>query len=143
MELREVKELQPITWFLLVMLVLVTIVPGLLLIYLFNENLFLQVESVKIIFLSISITMPVWALNTIVCGFINDDSMSVIEHMQFCGLLGSFFSFVPLYAPAVVKLFTDIEGKCAVIIAGGLEILVLIILIIMVRINNKKTKNKE
>lgn len=47
MEIRDIKELQPITWSFLVMLILVTILPGLLLIYLFNEELFLHVETVK------------------------------------------------------------------------------------------------
>lgn len=125
------------------MLILVTILPGLLLIYLFNEELFLHVETVKLLFLSISITMPAWALNTIVCCFDKDESMSVMEQLQFNGFIGALFSFFPLYAPAVVKLFVDIDGKCATFIAGGLEFLILIILIVLVTVENKKNNSQK
>lgn len=139
MEIRDIKDLHPITWGFVVMLVLVTIVPGVLLVFLFNEQLFLQVETVKVLFLSISITMPLWALNTFVCFFSEEDEMSVIERLQFNGLLGAIFSFLPLYTPALVKIFADIDCKCAVGISGGLEVLALLLMICFILKNRKKS----
>lgn len=138
MDISDIKDVHPITWGFVVMLVLVTIVPGLLLVFLFNEQLFMQVETVKLLFLSISITMPLWALNTFVCFFSEEDEMSVIERLQFNGLLGAFFSFLPLYAPALVKIFADIDYKCAVAIVGGLEVLALFLIVRFILRNRKK-----
>lgn len=139
MEIKDLKDLRPVTWGFIVMLVLVTIVPGYLLIFMFNEELFLEVETVKLIFLAISITMPVWALNTFLCFFSKED-LGVMERLQFNGLLGAFYSFIPLYAPALMKVFVDIDNNWAVGIAGGLEIISLILIVCMVYKNNKNSK---
>ena len=109
MDIKDLSNLQPVTWGLIVMLLLVTIVPGYLLIFLFDKQFFLEVDTVKLVFLSVSFTMPIWSLNTFVCFFNKEDGMSVMERLQFNGLLGAFFSFFPLYSPALVKLFADID----------------------------------
>lgn len=139
MEIKDLKNLQPITWGFVVMLLLVTIVPGYLLIFLFNEQLFLEVDTVKLLFLSVSFTMPLWSLNTFVCFFNKENDMSVMERLQFNGLLGAFFSFFPLYTPALVKLFADIDVDYAIYIAGSTELLSLLLCIYMIFTDNKKT----
>ena len=90
MEIKDLNNLQPITWGFVVMLLLVTIVPGYLLIFLFNEDLFLEVDTVKLLFLAVSFTMPLWSFNTFVCFFNKENEMSVVERLQFNGLLGAF-----------------------------------------------------
>ena len=140
MDIKDLSNLQPVTWGLIVMLLLVTIVPGYLLIFLFDKQLFLEMDTIKLLFLSVSFTMPLWSLNTFVCFFNKEDGMSVIERLQFNGLLGAFFSFFPLYSPALVKLFADIDIDYAIIIAGGTEIISLLICIISNCIDNKKTE---
>lgn len=139
MDIKDLKDLRPVTWGFIVMLVLVTIVPGYLLIFMFNEELFLEVETVKLIFLAISITMPVWALNTFAF-FFSEEDMEVMERLQFNGLLGAFYTFIPLYAPALVKVFVDIDNNWAVGIAGGLEIISLVLIVCMVYKDNKNSK---
>lgn len=139
MEIKDLKDLRPVTWGFIVMLVLVTIVPGYLLIFMFNDELFLKVETVKLIFLAISITMPVWALNTFACFFSKED-MDVMERLQFNGLLGAIYTFIPLYTPALVKVFVDIDSDWAVGMAGGLEIISLILIVCMVYKDNKNSK---
>ena len=138
MEIKDLINLQPITWGFIVMLLLVTIVPGYLLIFLFNDQLFLKVDTVKLIFLSVSFTMPLWSLNTFVCFFNKEDGMSVMERLQFNGLLGAFFTFLPLYTPALVKLFADIDTDYAIYIAGSTELLSLLLCVCMIRTGNKK-----
>lgn len=138
MDIKDLNSLQPITWGFIVMLLLVTIVPGYLLIFLFNEQLFLEVDTVKLLFLAVSITMPLWSLNTFVCFFNKEDQMSVMERLQFNGLLGAFFTFLPLYTPALVKLFSDIDIDLAIYIAGGTELFSLLVCILMIFAGNKK-----
>ena len=82
MEIKDLNNLQPITWGLVVMLLLVTIVPGYLLIFLFNEQLFLEVDTVKLLFLSVSFTMPLWSLNTFVCFFNKENDIK--DSVFFC-----------------------------------------------------------
>lgn len=143
MEIKDLNNLQPITWGFVVMLLLVTIVPGYLLIFLFNEDLFLEVDTVKLLFLAVSFTMPLWSFNTFVCFFNKENEMSVIECLQFNGLLGAFFSFFPLYVPALVKIFVDIDVECAIYIAGGTELLSLLSCAWMIFTDNKKTENNR
>lgn len=137
MDLKDLNRLQPITWGFVVMLMLVTIVPGYLLIFLFNEQLFLEVDTIKLLFLSVSITMPLWSFNTFVCFFNKENQMSVMERLQFNGLLGAFFTFFPLYTPALVKLLSDIDIDCAIYIAGGVELFVLLACICLIFAGNK------
>lgn len=136
MDLKDLNGLQPITWGFIVMLLLVTIVPGYLLIFLFNEQLFLEVDTVKLLFLSVSITMPLWSLNTFVCFFNKEEQLSVMERLQFNGLLGAFFTFFPLYAPALVKLFSDIDIAFAIYIAGGVEFFSLLACVYLILTDN-------
>lgn len=136
MDLKDLNGLQPITWGFIVMLLLVTIVPGYLLIFLFNEQLFLEVDTVKLLFLSVSITMPLWSLNTFVCFFNKEEQLSVMERLQFNGLLGAFFTFFPLYTPALVKLFSDIDIAFAIYIAGGVEFLSLLACVYLILTDN-------
>lgn len=138
MDLKDLNGLQPITWGFIVMLLLVTIVPGYLLIFLFNEQLFLEVDTMKLLFLSVSITMPLWSFNTFVCFFNKEDQMSVMERLQFNGFLGAFFTFLPLYTPALVKLFSDIDIDSAIYIAGGTELFSLLVCIYSIFAGNKK-----
>lgn len=91
----------------------------------------------KLLFLSVSITMPLWSFNTLVCFFNKEDQMTVMERLQFNGLLGAFFTFFPLYTPAMVKLFSDIDIDFAIYIAGGVELLALLVSIILIFAGNK------
>lgn len=143
MEIDDIKKVDPLTWGFVVMFVLVTIVPGLLLLYIFDKQLFMEIETIKVLFLSISITLPFWVLNTLMC-IINDDkkgneNQTVKVQLQISGLLGAFISFVPLYVPVIVTLFVDLDYKVATWIAIGLELLMLL----LIRCDYLKTKKSE
>lgn len=143
MVIDDIKKVDPLTWGFVVMFVLVTIVPGLLLLYIFDKQLFMEIETIKVLFLSISITLPFWVLNTLMC-IINDDkkgneNQTVKVQLQISGLLGAFISFVPLYVPVIVTLFVDLDYKVATWIAIGLELLMLL----LIRCDYLKTKKSE
>lgn len=142
MDFDDIKKVDPLTWGFVVMFVLVTIVPGLLLLFIFDKQLFMEIETIKVLFLSISITLPFWALNTFMCLLYDDKdnkNQTVKNQLQLSGLLGAIFSFIPLYVPVIVILFVDLDYKVAAWIAIGLEILILIFL----RLDYTKTKKSE
>ena len=56
--INDFKGIPPITWSFIVAMMISTIIPGLLLVFLFREDLFMTVETVKLLFLSMGITMP-------------------------------------------------------------------------------------
>ena len=143
MEIDDIKKVAPLTWGFVVMFVLVTIVPGLLLLFIFDKQLFMEIETIKVLFLSISITLPFWALNTFLCIFYDDkkedENQTVKVQLQLSGLFGSFFSLIPLYVPVIATLFFDFDYKVAAWIAISLELLMLILM----RRDYMKSKKSE
>lgn len=53
------KGISSITWGFIVFFLISTIIPGILLLFLFREDLFWNIETLKLIMLSMGITMPV------------------------------------------------------------------------------------
>ena len=145
MEFEDIKNVEPLTWGLAIMLILVTIVPGLLLLYIFDKPLFMEIESIKLLFLSISLTLPFWAINTFMCMWKDDkrkkETPAIKAQLQLSGLLGAFISLIPLYFPVILTLFVNMDSKVAAWIAIGLEILML--LFICCDFSKKKSKNNK
>ena len=71
--INDFKGIPPLTWTFIVAMVIGTIIPGLLLVFLFRQDLFMEVETIKLLFLSMGITLPVWLCNTILVSFSLDD----------------------------------------------------------------------
>lgn len=140
------KGIPPITWGFIVSMVIGTIIPGLLLVFLFRQDLFMEVETIKLLFLSMSITLPVWLCNAILFavaideGDANDNDDQVRTYMQLTGLMGAFFSIPSLFFPALVKMFVDISSDVAFYIGFGIEIVVVILFIVAIRQSRKKKK---
>ena len=97
MKIDDIKNVEPLTWGLAVMLILVTIVPGLLLLYIFDKPHFMEIESIKLLFLSISLTLPFWSINTFMCLWNEDkrisENQAIKVQLQLSGLLGALNSF--------------------------------------------------
>jgi hypothetical protein len=128
----EIKQIPPITWSFVVMLSIGTIIPGLLLVFLFREELFTTIETVKLLFLSMGITLPVWFCNTLLTTFaINDGTKGkdneedAIHSLQISGMFGAIISVPPLYIPALVCLFYTIPSNIAFYIGFGVEIVII------------------
>lgn len=126
------KEIPPITWSFVVMLSIGTIIPGLLLIFLFREDLFISIETVKLLFLSMGISLPVWVCNTLLTAFSlndgtkrKDDEVDAIHSLQISGMFGAVISVPTLYIPALVCLFHTIPSNIAFYIGFGVEFVII------------------
>ena len=141
--LKDFKEIPPITWGFIVTMVVGTIIPGILLVYLFKPDLFLAVETVKLLFLSMGITLPVWLINSFLVAAVaeeeGDNDEHVKDNLQLTGLVGALLSTPPLFFPALIKMIVDISSDVAFYIGFGIEI---IIICVMVVVAVKKSKKK-
>ena len=105
--INDFKGIPPITWSFIVAMMISTIIPGLLLVFLFREDLFMTVETVKLLFLSMGITMPVWLCNTLFFAFaideetVNKNDDETRNYLQLTGLIGAFISIPTLFIPAL------------------------------------------
>lgn len=128
----EFKEIPPITWGFVLLFSIGTIIPGILLIFLFREELFISVESVKLLFLSMGITLPVWVCNTLFTILaINSETKGdnneedAMHSLQISGMFGAVISVPPLYIPALVYLFYPICSNTGFYVGFGVEIVVI------------------
>lgn len=146
--LNDFKGISSITWGFVVFFLISTIIPGMLLIFFFNEDLYLNLESVKLLCLSMGITMPVWFVNTILVMFryekeIKDDPNTTIkEDLQIAGLFGAILSIPVMYSPILAKLFVDINAQKALYIGLFIEVMIITIFVRKIMRNNKERRDK-
>jgi hypothetical protein len=144
--INDFKGIPPITWSFIVAMMISTIIPGLLLVFLFREDLFMTVETVKLLFLSMGITMPVWLCNTLFFAFaideetVNKNDDEARNYLQLTGLIGAFISIPTLFIPALVKMFVDISSNIAFYIGLGIEIAIIIAFIVSMNKDKKKSR---
>ncbi len=123
------KGIPSVTWGFIVLFIIGAVLPGVLLVYLFKQELFLQIETTKLLFLSTSITLPVWVFNTFLHAlFREDNSVPNVgedeerEEMQFVGMTGVVFSAPIFYIPSFIKMITDISTNTAFVVALVVEL---------------------
>lgn len=142
--INDFKGIPPLTWTFIVAMVIGTIIPGLLLVFLFRQDLFMEVETIKLLFLSMGITLPVWLCNTILVAYSLDDGNNkkgdeqVRNDIQIAGLVGAMFSVPALFIPVIVKMFCDISSEIAFYIGFGIELAIIILFVIIFNKNKKQ-----
>lgn len=104
-------KLKPITFVTVVLIFLATICSGLLFIFVFSRKLFIEIDTFKLLLLSLSITTPFWLVNSAMVAIISKDSKvdDVYDNIQITSLFGSFFSIPVFCVPILIKIFTDIS----------------------------------
>jgi len=129
------KGIPSVTWGFVVLFIIGAVLPGVLLLFLFKQELFLQIETTKLLFLSTSITLPVWVFNTFLHAlFREDNGVSNVgedeerEEMQFVGMNGVLFSAPIFYIPSLVKMITDISTNTALVLAFVIELVMVSIM---------------
>lgn len=131
------KGIPSVTWGFLVLFIIGAVLPGVLLVYLFQQELFLEIETIKLLFLSMSITLPVWVFNTFLYGMfrenygvptVGEDEMR--EELQLLGMTGAAFSAPIFYIPSLVKMITDISTNTAFFVAFGIEAVLLFAMVL-------------
>ena len=127
LDLHRIKSITFVTF----MLFCITIIcPGIMFVFLFSRELFLETDTFKLILLSISITAPISLINSFLTMLIQEaqtdaeTNEEVDENLQLTTILGNLISLPVIYIPLVVKLFYDISLQFGVSIVIGLEIAV-------------------
>lgn len=127
MEIKELKEVSPDMWFLIVVFLLATIIPGVLLLFSFDRGLFMEIDTFKMMLLAISITAPVWIVNIFIVGFnYNDKDEDDVESFKSITFAGSVISIPTLLIPIIVRFFITIPVLWAFIIGFVINIAMLL-----------------
>ncbi|WP_129024148.1 hypothetical protein [Flavobacterium sp. YO12] len=126
--------------FVTVMLFCITIIcPGIMFVFLFSKELFLETDTFKLILLSVSITMPISLVNSFLIGLLQEPERNdnLDDNLQLIIILGNVISLPIIYIPLMVKLFIDISLQCGVSILIALEIIIFLLAYILNRLSSK------
>lgn len=122
----------------------VTVVPGALFFFLYKPELFLVLDSFKLVLLSMGITLPFFISNAILYviweGGLGESTES--NGFQIGVLAGSVFTIPVVYIPLFLKLLVAMEGKTALFLMIGLELIVFFGAIIIESRSSKKVKTR-
>ena len=131
------------TWRLIVAFLSFTLCPGIIILYLYNRDLFMEVDFFKLIALALSISLPICCFNYILCviAFRQPDFIqwSAKEQINF-SLLPIIISTIPLLLLAAVRVLWNISSKTGFISILTIELLLFVIAIIS---NTKLKENKS
>lgn len=128
-----ISKMSPSAWVFWTSFLLSIITPGALALFSFREDLFFQLDFFKILLLSLSITFPVWAFNTLLVSLVDwDDSCDGTSHIQMVGAFGAILSLFPLYIPSLLRLllvrFIVINSVSGLYIGLSIEIIIGIVM---------------
>ena len=65
MNIEELLKIEPSNWMIVLLICIATLFPGLLLIAIWDMDLFVSLETIKLILLSLSLTIPTWVINSL------------------------------------------------------------------------------
>lgn len=124
----DLEKIKPTSIALLVMVFFVTVIPGALFLFLFKQEIFLQLDSFKLILLSIGITLPFFIFNTLLYviweGGLGESTQS--NGFQIGVLSGSMITIPVVYIPLFLNLFLNLGGRTILISMLGIEVLIII-----------------
>lgn len=120
------SRLTPISTMTIVMIFFVTISPGILFLFIYYKQSFVELETFKVTLLAFSINSPFWIINTSLYslweGAIEGNSKNNSHFMA--SLAGSFWTIPVVYIPILLKFFWNLDLKEAalvmIIIEGSL-----------------------
>lgn len=115
-DIREIKTEQFAAY---VIIFLAVIAPGLLMIYLFEIELFKSLETLKLIIFAMAISLPLPAINTMLSGHIDKEEEPEIHDHVF---LNTFISFAGIYLAILSAYIFSLTFKQFLLIIAALEI---------------------
>mgnify|MGYP001190419250 CR=1 FL=1 len=136
----DLHKIKSLTFITIVFIIFTTICAGILFVFVYSKELFVQTDTLKLLLLSFAITTPFWILNSFITSlFDNRDEPNVEENFQLYGLFGSILTIPVIYTPIVIKIFKDISLQVGILSAVSMELLIIIILIFS-ELKSKKNK---
>jgi hypothetical protein len=143
----ELHKIRQITWATLGIFIVGIISSGALFIFLFNKNLFLSIDLARLIILSLSITGPLWIINSMTIIFfdllVDEGDEAGADDLQVLGILGSVMCFPVIYVPILVKFFFEVSLETGVIIALVIEFIIVVLAFVEHKIESRKKKSKS
>jgi len=135
-------SLKTSTWIMLFLVFLLAVCSSFLLIFLFEYPLFEKMDWIKLLLLSVSITLPVIFINSLMVGHISssdsDNKLKPEGHFA----VGSLITFPVIYIPIFIKFFWAINIRTGAIIGLSIEIAIIISSIIYLYFLYKKRNKK-
>lgn len=132
------NDIPNFTWRLFIAFLSFAIAPGLIIIYIYNKELFLEIDFLKIISLSLSISLPVCLFNYMLCLIAFRQKKFIEwkpEEQSNFALLPILLSAIPFYLLIIIKfLFIDIEFKLSFILLLVFEFVLITVTIVFNRI---------
>jgi hypothetical protein len=141
LDLHKIKSITFVTF----MLFCITIIcPGIMFVFLFSRELFLETDTFKLILLSVSITTPIFLINSFLITLIQEPEINdnIDENLQITTIFGNIISLPIIYIPLIVKLFFDISLQCGVSIVIGLEFVIFLLVYTLNRLYSKSKDKK-
>ncbi len=144
MEIKELKEVSPDMWLLIVVFLLATIIPGVLLLFLFDRGLFMEMDTFKLMLLAISITAPVWIVNIFIVGlFYNEIGEDDVAFFKNIAATGSIVSIPTLFIPIFIRVFITFPVLWAIVIGVIINMLILMWIYYLYRMPPKTSLGKD
>ncbi len=125
----DINKIKSITFVAISLFMVSVICPGILFVFTFNKELFINTDVFKLVLLCISITFPVWLLNSMFMLYIiHYDSPKELknEDLQLLSIIGSFLTIPVIYSPILIKMFFDISIQISIMINLTVELIILL-----------------
>ncbi len=126
----DLHKIKPVTFVTAIFIILSTLCAGILFIFIYSKDLFEKTDAIKLILLSMSLTIPTWIINSSIVVFFDESKHEDVNFsLQIFGLIGSIISLPVLYIPILTKLFINISLQTGVIIGTSIEVIIILFLL--------------
>ena len=129
----DINKINLITFIFIPTFIVSVICPGILFVFMYGRNLFVTTDTIKLTLLCISISFPIWFINSIFIYYdlnYNSDKILKNDDLQFASILGSFITIPVIYIPLIIKIFCDISLQIGVMISIIIQLIILLIIFI-------------
>ena len=130
MDIKNLLELQPSTWFKIAITCLSTFLPWTLHLYLFKEDLFIDLDVFKIILLASTLSIPMWVANFIISCIIFFNKKCPLFNLEI-ELLFYFGSLLTIFSSYLYSLLSSIFPSYQYIILAIIEVVFVALAIFM------------
>ncbi|AFL83247.1 hypothetical protein Belba_0590 [Belliella baltica DSM 15883] len=96
-------------WLTILLLLFATVIPGFLFFFIYDQYLFLNLDTTKLIFLSFAITSPLWVINSLIYLVLETKLHDEVptDLLKICSMAGSTFAIFIIYCVIILNIFFD------------------------------------
>lgn len=104
MDIKDLFEVEPVNWFIILLICVATLFSGLLAIAIWNIDFFLSMETVKLILLSLSLTFPVWIFNSFVADLLGEkkNCPKGEDNIVISSIKGAIINIISIYMSIII-----------------------------------------